>query len=88
MRADHQKDQTVIGSLGFSPTKGKGAGNGGNDLSCLCDEVSTKMQDSESFQVGGHIHTVGGRCSPAAQGRWLLYSGSSPSVSLYLTVHL
>ena len=63
MAADHQKDQDMIRSLGFSPPtpaipfsrEGRVAGNGHNDWSCLHDEASIKIPEVrhwESVRIG------------------------------------
>lgn len=64
MRAGHQKDKAMIRNLEFSAPhpilqRGREAGNGVNDGSCLHDKVSIKPQtyrvQRASFRVGEHV---------------------------------
>ena len=99
--ATYQKGQTMIRGLEFlasSPfsRNGRGPKNKVNDKSYLHYEAFIKISkawdwDSESLQIGEHIHTSGGWHTPNCQDRsfYTQYSPRpSPVLSLHVAVHL
>ena len=90
MGTGNQKD--TIRSLEFADLcpisrEGRGAGNGVNSQSCLCDEASIKIPKVwglESFQVSENIHS-GSVVHPSSTGSEAPALGTLPDLALCIS---